>query len=115
MYVTINKNSFNVKVLIESSETSEGMMNKTFDNFDGMLFIMGDGSHSFWMMNCIIPLDIIFIDKNFKINKIHHYCEPCKVQPCERFVGKGMYVLELEGGTCEDLGIREGQVCEFFK
>ena len=66
MLLKINKNSFNVKVLIESSETSEGMMNKTFDNFDGMLFIMGDGSHSFWMMNCIIPLDIIFIDKNFK-------------------------------------------------
>jgi uncharacterized membrane protein (UPF0127 family) len=114
MLLKINKNSFNVKVLIESSETSEGMMNKTFDNFDGMLFIMGDGSHSFWMMNCIIPLDIIFIDKNFKINKIHHNCEPCQGDDCPSYCGNGNIVLELEGGTCEDLGIEPGDSVSYI-
>ena len=115
MLVKINKNDFEVKVLIESSETSEGMMNKVFDDFDGMLFVMGSGNHSFWMMNCIIPLDIIFIDDKLKITKIHHYCEPCESQPCESYRGNGTFVLEIDGGLCEELGIKEGQTCEFYK
>ena len=62
MELIINNNLFNVKCMITKKDTEMGMMGKTFDNsFDGMLFMMGDGDHSFWMKNCIIPLDIIFI------------------------------------------------------
>ena len=108
MELIINNNLFNVKCMITKKDTEMGMMGKTFDNsFDCMLFMMGDGDHSFWMKNCIIPLDIIFI-KNKKVNIIHHNCEPCRTNECERYSGDGDMILELEGGACRKYDIVEG-------
>ena len=85
-------------------------MKKRFNkDFDGMLFLMGSGEHSFWMKDCIIPLDIIFIDGD-EITKIHSNCKPCHEKYCPHYEGFGDMVLELEGGTCEKLGIEEGDV-----
>ena len=53
MELTINKNKFKVKTVLSSKDTSQGMMNKRFnDTFNGMLFIMSEGQHCFWMKNC---------------------------------------------------------------
>ena len=68
MIISINKNKFNIKSVFTQKDTANGMMGKKFDdNFNGMLFLMSDGPHCFWMKNCIIPLDIIYI------NIIHQY------------------------------------------
>jgi uncharacterized membrane protein (UPF0127 family) len=86
------------------------MMGKKFDNnFDGMLFMMPEKkTQTFWMYNCIIPLDIIMIDGNV-ITKINHNCLPCgNEEDCEMFEGFGNTVLELNGGTCKELNIKEG-------
>ena len=114
MFVTINKEIFKVKVCKTKSETQRGMMGREFIGFDGMLFFMGKGEHSFWMLNCIIPLDIIFIDENYKITKIHHNCEPCEYELCQGYEGLGTYVLEIEGGRCQDENIEEGDICKFL-
>ena len=112
MLVTINDVQFKVKLLNTQEETRKGMMGKDFDkSFNGMLFDMGKGEHCFWMKNCIIPLDIIFI-KDDKISKIHHKCPPCKTEDCKSYCGKGEYVLEVKGGTCKKLGIKVGDLVE---
>ena len=91
-----------------SKDIQKGMMGKKFDkSFDGMLFIMKGEHHSFWMKNCIVSLDIIFI-KNNKITKIHNNCKPCKTSECDRYVGNGDMILELKGGTCIKYDIAEG-------
>jgi uncharacterized membrane protein (UPF0127 family) len=108
MDVIINNNLFNVKCVMTSKDTQTGMMGKKFDeSFDGMLFMMSDGEHSFWMKDCIIPLDIIFIKAN-TISKIHHNCKPCLTKECDRYSGDGDLILEVYGGTCEDYDIKEG-------
>jgi uncharacterized membrane protein (UPF0127 family) len=108
MELIINKNKFKVKTVISSKDTSRGMMNKQFDDtFNGMLFIMSEGEHCFWMKNCIISLDIIFID-NDTITEIHSNCPPCKTKDCENYCGEGDMILELQGGTCKTLGIKIG-------
>ena len=114
MFVTINKEIFKVKVCETQSEIEKGMMGREFIGFDGMLFFMGEGEHSFWMKNCIVPLDIIFLDENHEITKIHHNCEPCEDEPCQRYEGSGTYVLEIEGGRCQDENIEEGDICKFL-
>ena len=105
MVIKINDNEFNIKVMMTSSQTQQGMMGKKFDkSFNGMLFLMKDAIHCFWMKDCIIPLDIIFIKDN-KISNIHHNCHPCKSEDCGNYCGEGDMILEVKGGTCKRLGI----------
>ena len=108
MLLSINNTKFKVKVLVSEKETQKGMMGKKFDkDFNGMLFMMGNGEHCFWMNNCIVNLDIIFI-KDDIITKIHHNCLPCKDDECRNYCGEGDMVLEVKGGTCKQKGISEG-------
>lgn len=108
MDLVINDNIFRVKCMVTPRDIQNGMMGKTFDeSFDGMLFLMEDGNHSFWMRGCIISLDILFI-KNNQISKIYHNSKPCDTDICEDYLGSGEMVLELPGNTCKKLNINEG-------
>jgi uncharacterized protein len=114
MKVKINENIFNVKTLIDKKSQSIGMMRRRFDyTFDGLLFLMGGKKQCFWMKNCIIPLDIIIIKNNVIVN-IHFDCPPCNEEPCLSYCGRGNIVLELEGGTCEELNIQPGDSVEYI-
>jgi len=114
MKVKINENIFNVKTLVDKKSQAIGMMNKRFDfTFDGLLFLMGGKKQCFWMKNCIIPLDIIIIKNNVIVN-IHFDCPPCNEDPCLSYCGRGNIVLELEGGTCEELNIQPGDSVEYL-
>lgn len=114
MNVKINNNFFKTKVLIDKKSQSLGMMGKTFDEtFDGLLFLMGGKKQCFWMKNCIIPLDIIIIKNNVIVN-IHHNCPPCDDIDCPSYCGNGNIVFEVEGGTCEELGIETGDTVEYI-
>lgn len=113
MLININNETFKVKPVFTEKDTSKGMMGRKFDSsFNGMLFMMGSGQHCFWMKNCIIPLDIIFIQNN-TISKIHHNCPPCKIEDCVNYCGNGDLVLEIEGGVCKQLDITEGDIVDF--
>jgi uncharacterized membrane protein (UPF0127 family) len=112
MKATINDNIFNLKTVLTSKDTQNGMMGKKFDkSFDGMLFLMKNEPHSFWMKDCVVHLDIIFINGN-KIIKIHHNCKPCHSEECEHYEGGGDMVLELPGGDCKKYNIKEGDIID---
>jgi uncharacterized membrane protein (UPF0127 family) len=114
MEVKIKKDIFKVKTLIDERSQSIGMMNKTFNrNFEGLLFLMGGDKQCFWMKNCIIPLDILIIKNNVVVN-IHYNCPPCKGNDCPSYCGNGNIVLELPGGTCDELGIEPGDSVEYI-
>ena len=113
MKVIIKNNEFNVKICMTSESIRNGMMGKRFDSdYQGLLFMMGGEEQCFWMKNCIIPLDIIMV-KDYVIVNIHHNCPPCNDIYCPNYCGKGNIVLELEGGTCERLGIEPGDLLEY--
>jgi uncharacterized protein len=98
---------------VEYANTSErieyGMMyRKTMDPSTGMLFFMGDMQmRSFWMKNTYVSLDIIFIDDQMRIVSIQKNAKPLNTGslPSE---GPAMYVLEVKGGLCDELGISKG-------
>jgi uncharacterized membrane protein (UPF0127 family) len=114
MIVKIGNNTFNVKTLTDPKQQKKGMMGRKFDDsFDGLLFLMGGKKQCFWMKNCIIPLDIIIIKNNVIVN-IHHDCPPCLDDDCPSYCGNGNIVLELDGGSCEYLGIEPGDSVEYI-
>lgn len=113
MNIRINNNKFVVKTMITPKDKSTGMMGKKFTSPNqGMLFLMDDGEHCFWMKGCVTPLDIIFIQDN-KITTIHSNCEPCRSKDCGNYCGEGNLVLELPGGTCKKIGIKKGDLISF--
>jgi len=115
MFIKINDIDLKIKTVITSRDIQQGMMNKTFDdNFQGLLFFLSEGKHGFWMKDCIIPLDIIYIEDD-TITKIHHNCKPCRSENCPSYIGYGNMVLELEGGDCELLNINEGDKIQLWK
>jgi len=112
--VKLKDDVLTAKVCATQPQIEEGMMNKTFEDFESMVFLMNTISHSFWMKDCVIPLDIIFINKN-KVNKIHYDCPPCYLDDCEKYKGIGNIVLEVPGGYCEDHKIKEGDPFEIIQ
>jgi len=101
MNVNINGQIFSGELMSTPEQLSQGMMNR--DSLDGcMIFKTGKGHHSFWMKNCVIPLDIVFVSNN-RISKIHNDCQPAgnTLNP-PRYTGIGDTVIEFPSGTAKN-------------
>ena len=68
---------------------------------EGMFFIFEtEDYHSFWMKNTLIPLDIVWLDREFTVADISAETPPCITADCPTYSpdSKAIYVLELNGG-----------------
>jgi uncharacterized membrane protein (UPF0127 family) len=101
MSVLVNGKRFNAEYMTTSEELSKGMMGR--DSMNGcMVFKMAKrGFHHFWMKNCKIPLDMVFILHD-RISKIHHNCPPCEGDCTETYTGPADHIIEFPGGTAKD-------------
>jgi uncharacterized membrane protein (UPF0127 family) len=75
----------------------------------GMLFVFEtEYPYSFWMKNTLIPLDILWLDKDRKIVHIAKNVPPCREDPCPSYPPDrpGLYVLELAAGSADRLGLK---------
>lgn len=97
--VYVNSQSFEAEYLKTPQEIENGMMGR--NTLDGcMVFKLGKGHHSFWMKNCVIPLDIVFI-LNGRISHIHSNCPPAEkhIMNPPKYSGIGDHVIEFPAGT----------------
>jgi len=80
----------------------------------GMLFVFpADGVQHFWMKNTLIPLDMLFIDRDHRVVGIVANAVPLSTQP----VGPDKpcrYVLEVNGGFAAQHGVAEGSAVELI-
>lgn len=100
---------FKVEVARTPEEHEIGMMfRKSIEPDTGMLFLFPEPRQaSFWMYNTYIPLDLIFIKKDGRIESIAPNAKPHSLQP-RQSRGAVVAVLEIAGGQSEELGIAEG-------
>jgi uncharacterized protein len=103
---------FCVEIAFNMSAWSYGVMNRTYlPPGQGMLFMFPrEESYPFWMKDTLIPLDIIWLDGNWTIVYIAHDQMPCSSVVCPAVSPNrsSLYVLEINGGLSEKLGMREG-------
>ncbi len=100
---------FSIDVADDASERAQGLMHvPEMPQSKGMLFVYDAPSPvAFWMKNTLIPLDMLFINENGVIEKIHANAIPHD----ETAIPGGMniqYVLEINGGLSDRLGISAG-------
>ena len=81
----------------------------------GMLFIFPvEAMRGFWMKNTRIPLDIFYFDADLKLVSVSKNARPCKTRRCPNYpsTGPARYVLELNAGKAEELGVKPGDALE---
>ena len=86
------------------------MFVRELPRFTGMLFVYPDSAvRSMWMKNTYIPLDILFIRADGTVSSIARHTEPLSLTsiPAKEPI---RYVLELNAGVTEELGIGPGSV-----
>jgi uncharacterized membrane protein (UPF0127 family) len=109
--------AFSVQIAQTYDERMIGLMfRKEMPEKEGMVFLFEkEQPLSFWMKNTLIPLDIIFADKNWKIVSIQKSAQPCKADPCMLYPSSqnAQYVLEINAGLSDKLGIRVGDVIHY--
>ena len=91
------------------------MFREKLDADKGMLFIYEkEGKYPFWMKNTLIPLDIIWIDKNKEVVFISANAQPCKEDYCPSILPpeNAKYVLEINGGVSEKIGLAIGEAVD---
>jgi len=103
-----------VELALNEKDIAMGLMHrKSMPDHGGMLFVMGENKiQSFWMRNCLISLDIIFIDADKKIVSIGKNTVPLS----EKQVlseGPAKYVLEVNAGFSDAYQLTKGDFVDF--
>ncbi|MEI6221263.1 MAG: DUF192 domain-containing protein [bacterium] len=104
------------EIAASPEEHSYGLMYQTsLPENQGMMFLFNyPFRYAFWMKNTLIPLEMIFADKDKKIVDIIH-AAPCKQDPCPNYEPKkeGMFVLEVNEGFSNKNSISIGDEVVF--
>lgn len=95
-----------------STERARGLMlRQSLAPHRGMLFQFPfSGSHPFWMLRTLIPLDIIWLNRAKEIVFINPDTPPCPESPCPTYGGAvtSKWVLELAAGETARRGLAVG-------
>lgn len=107
-----------VEVANNDEERTRGYMyREAIPEGTGMWFVFNSEQPlSFWMKNTKVALDIIFVDKNFKITNIVKNATPCIKDPCLNYYSQGnaQFVLEVPAGYAENHNFETGNLITFY-
>jgi hypothetical protein len=84
----------------------------------GMIFMHGkEDFYPYWMYEVLVPLDLIWLDKDRRIVQLIHQAPPCPGprEKCLSYGGqfKAIFVLEVPAGTAAKHGLKPGMQLEF--
>jgi uncharacterized membrane protein (UPF0127 family) len=113
--MNIKGKPFSIELALSEEQEKRGLMYRDSLPADaGMLFVMpGEDTWSFWMHQTRIPLDIIYLDKTGKVLEIHARApfDETGRGPAE----KALFIIELNVGMAEKIGLKRGDVVEIPK
>lgn len=113
--LVIENQKIMVEVADEPSERSVGLANREkLASDQGMLFVFKTNDYyCFWMKDTKIPLDIIWLDENKTVVDVRTNVRPESYPESFCPNQKARYVLELNAGSVEDLGVGPGSIASF--
>lgn len=107
------------EVMSRPEDMARGMMFRDHLAPDrGMLFVHPTpGRYRYWMYQCLIPLDIVWLDAERRIVEISESTPPCKGEAweCPYYGGNhdAQFVVELAGGMARKYGLKLGDRLSF--
>ncbi|MCS7133368.1 MAG: DUF192 domain-containing protein [Candidatus Caldarchaeum sp.] len=117
-YVKLKTRVFYVEVAKTDTERSRGLSGRpNLPEDAGMLFVFKQpGKYGFWMYEMRFSIDIIWLDESKQVVHIVEKAQPCNpTEACPVFVPDkdAKYVLEVNAGISEKVGLKIGDVVEF--
>ena len=95
-------------------EQAQGLMfRESLPPRHGMLFLFPEpGVHKFWMKNTMIPLDMIWLDREGRVVFVSADTPPCKADPCPSYGPDtpAVTVLEIAGGMAVKEAVKAGSL-----
>ncbi len=114
----IDNHQFTVELADTHEKQERGLMfRKEIPDDFGMLFTYDyEANHGFWMKNCFVHLDIIYLDRNKQVVDMYVNVPPCKAEPCISYTSKApaQYVLELRANRSTEIGLKLGDTVFFI-
>lgn len=96
--IIIRNDKYKIQLALTQEQQKQWLMNvSSLPSDQWMLFVFPKSDYySFWMKNTLIPLDMIWIDENYKIVDIQSVL-PCKQKDCLSYkpIFPSKYVLEI--------------------
>ncbi|MBD1910966.1 MULTISPECIES: DUF192 domain-containing protein [unclassified Leptolyngbya] len=112
--VELGSEQFQLEVARTPSEQAMGLMYRpSLEDNRGMLFpFRYQRVVQFWMKNCLIPLDMVFL-RNGTVQAVVT-APPCEDEPCPTYGPSTAVdsVIELRGGRAQEVGITPGDRVE---
>jgi uncharacterized membrane protein (UPF0127 family) len=106
-----------VEIAADDDTRQQGLMYRDrLPDATGMIFIFAQpNEYPFWMKNCLISLDMIWIDAGHKIVHVTSDIPPCKADPCPSYPPNAIssYVLEVPAGVAAQHHLANGQMLRF--
>src|SRR5687768_13711287 len=112
-WVELKGKRFIVEIADDDAERSRGLMFRDELAADGGMLFLHDyeAPQAYWMKNTKIPLDILYFDRARKLVSAQFGVPPCSLgDRCPPFPSEGpaLYVLELNAGVAQTLGVASG-------
>ncbi len=114
--MTIAGQTFHVELADDPASRRQGLMHRSeLPANRGMLFTYPDEApRSFWMKDVRFQLDLLFLDRHWRLVHLVEHAPPCAGSDCPGY-GTGaaaQYVLELPAGTAARLALEKGSRIE---
>lgn len=109
--IQIGDHVFHVDFAATQEQKTKGLMFvETIPDDYGMVFLYDKPAiQKFWMRNTLIPLDMLFFDRNGRLAHIEHNARPHDLTPRGPDIPV-CSVVEINGGQAEKRGIDLGDV-----
>ena len=113
--LAVKGKNFMAEVAVTEQEKAKGLMYRQSLAKDRcMIFLYGeDGQHPIWMKNCLIALDVAWIDADGRITGLIADIPPCSPMLGDNCPTYGdafgcRYFVEFPVGTFRSLGLKKG-------
>lgn len=109
------KSSIEIAIAQTEQERNLGLMDvNELDNNHGMIFLFERPQPlTFWMANTPLPLDIMFVDQDSVIIRIHKNTQPFSNNQYGSEGKNALYVVETNAGYATTHDIKEGDRIRF--
>ncbi len=125
-HVELNGHIIEMELAVTPEQRERGLMGREkLAEDEGMLFVMPDEDPfptelGFWMKDCLIPIDLIFISRDGFIDSIHEMQPPEPGTPDDELPvyysnGPVQFAIELRGGLAAEIGLNVGDMIDLRK